>query len=113
LSGGASFFLQKELADLLQELGLYVLPFVGGRTRTYGDEVTSAAETANAEVTAAPSTTTTTTGIGTWSVVIVATWRFGGNDTDQSCRQALQQDKLCLKGEFEHDVKKSFSSGDI
>jgi hypothetical protein len=107
VSGGASFFLKKELTDLLQELGLDVLPFIAGWTRTYGDEVASAAETANAETTAASvATATATATVATAatastttrrSVVAVATTgRLGGDDPDQGCRQALQQDELYL-----------------
>jgi hypothetical protein len=58
LSGGASFFLQEKLTDFLQELGLDVLPFIAGWTRTYGDEVTPAAETATADEASAAASTT-------------------------------------------------------
>lgn len=102
MSGSARFFLKKELTDLLQELGLNVLPFIAGRTRTYGDEVASSTETANAETTrasvaTAASTTTATTRVTRRSVVVVATGRFGGDDPNEGCRQALQQDKLYLE----------------
>jgi hypothetical protein len=94
-------------------LGLNILPFIAGRTRTYGDEVASAAETANAETTtgsvAAPTATadettaaasTTTARVARRSVVVVATGRFGGDDPNQGCRQALQQDELYLENGF-------------
>jgi hypothetical protein len=105
VSGGARFFLKKELTDLLQKLRLNVLPFIAGRTRTYGDEVASAAETANTETTSASvataaASTTTTARVTRRSVVVVATGRFGGDDPNQGCRQALQQDELYLENGF-------------
>jgi hypothetical protein len=102
VSGGTSFFLQKELADLLQELGFDVLAFVRRWTRTYGDEVTAAAETATAtagKCDAAATTTATTTArkVTGRSVVVVATWGFGGGGPDQSYRQALQRNRHYLQ----------------
>jgi hypothetical protein len=67
MSRGASFFLQQKLTDFLQKLGLHVLSFVGGWTRTYGNEVTSSADATNAR-----------SEDGRRSAVSVATtWRFG------------------------------------
>jgi hypothetical protein len=118
VTGGARFFLKKELTDLLEELRLHVLAFVAGRTRTYGDEVASAAETTNPETTAAsiataaaaaaaaaadvaPSAaaaTTTTARVTGRSVVAVAAGRFGGDCPYQGYRQALQQDESAQRG---------------
>jgi hypothetical protein len=100
MSGGASFFLKEELADLLEELRLDVLTFIAGRTRTYGDEVASASETANAETTAASvataaasPTAAAASRVTRRSVIVVATGGLGGDDPHKGSRQALQQDK--------------------
>jgi hypothetical protein len=78
------------LADLLQKLGFNVLAFVRGWTRTYRDEVTAAAETATATAGKCDTAPTTARKVTGRSVVVVATWRFGGGGPYQGYRQALQ-----------------------